>query len=332
MRFFSAATNPPRSIVRRLPFLVAAAVLTATTGTAIAVPRLLPSAAASTYALQGWATQGGGTSGGGSASPVTVTTAAALISNLQAGGARVIRVSGTITLSGMNKVAANKTIIGVGSGATITGGGLNVAGVSNVIIRNINFRDWDDDAVNVQYSTRVWIDHNSFSHGYDGAVDIKRASDYVTVSWNKFSNHDKVGLVGHSDDNGAEDRGKLRVTYYANWFDGTTQRHPRVRFGNPVHVFNNYYRGNSGYGVASTCDAGVYVERNYFESVPNTVVTQTGDSPQGNVKLLNNYLAGSGTPASRNASSVAAIPYSYTVDAAEKVKSIVTGGAGTGKI
>jgi len=309
-----------------------AAVLAATAATTVVVPGMLPQAAASTYALQGWATQGGGTSGGGSASPVTVTTASALISNMQAGGARVIRVSGTITLSGMNKVAADKTIIGVGSGASIVGGGLNVASVSNVIIRNINFRDWADDAVNVQYSSRVWIDHNSFSHGYDGAVDVKRASDYVTVSWNKFSNHDKVGLVGHSDDNGAEDRGKLRVTYYANWFDGTTQRHPRVRFGNPVHVFNNYYRGNSGYGVASTCNAGVYVERNYFESVKSTVVAQTGDSPEGNVKLLNNYLVGSGTPVSRNASSVAAIPYSYVVDAAENVKSLVTGGAGTGKI
>jgi len=309
-----------------------AAVLAATAATTVVVPGMLPQAAASTYALQGWATQGGGTSGGGSASPVTVTTASALISNMQAGGARVIRVSGTITLSGMNKVAADKTIIGVGSGASIVGGGLNVASVSNVIIRNLNFRDWADDAVNVQYSSRVWIDHNSFSHGYDGAVDVKRASDYVTVSWNKFSNHDKVGLVGHSDDNGAEDRGKLRVTYYANWFDGTTQRHPRVRFGNPVHVFNNYYRGNSGYGVASTCNAGVYVERNYFESVKSTVVAQTGDSPEGNVKLLNNYLVGSGTPVSRNASSVAAIPYSYVVDAAENVKSLVTGGAGTGKI
>ncbi|MFK4088266.1 polysaccharide lyase family 1 protein [Kribbella sp. NPDC020789] len=316
----------------RTSSLVLAAVLTATAGTTIVAPQLLPPAAASTYALQGWATQGGGTTGGGSAAAVTVTTAAALLSNMQASGARVIRVSGTITLSGMNKVAANKTIIGVGSGATIVGGGLNVASVSNVIIRNLNFRDWADDAVNVQYSTRVWIDHNSFSHGYDGAVDVKRASDYVTVSWNKFFNHDKVGLVGHSDDNGAEDRGKLRVTYYANWFDGTTQRHPRVRFGNPVHVFNNYYRGNSGYGVASTCDAGVYVERNYFESVANTVVSQTGDSPAGNVKLLNNYLVGSGTPISRNAASVAAIPYSYVVDAAESVKSIVTAGAGTGKI
>ena len=331
----SIFASPTRRKVLRLPFLAAATALTVVSAavvSTVAVPSSLPTASASTFALQGWATQGGGTTGGGSASPVTVTTASALISQMQSSGSKVIRVSGTINLSGMNKVAANKTIIGVGSGATITGGGLNVASVSNVIIRNINFRNWADDAINVQYSTRVWVDHNNFSAGYDGAVDVKRASDYVTVSWNKFFNHDKVGLIGHSDDNGGEDIGKLRVTYYANWFDGTTQRHPRVRFGNPVHVVNNYYRGNSGYGVASTCNAGVYVERNYFENVGSTVVTQTGDSPQGNVKLLNNWLANSGTPASRNSASVAAIPYSYVVDAAENVKSLVTSGAGTGKI
>jgi pectate lyase len=98
----------------------------------------------------------------------------------------------------------------------------------------------------VQYSTRVWIDHNTLSHGYDGAIDIKRASDYVTVSWNHVFNHDKDMLLGHSDDNGSEDIGHLRVTYHHNWFDGTVQRNPRVRFGNPVHVFNNYYCNTVG--------------------------------------------------------------------------------------
>ncbi|WP_117214035.1 pectate lyase family protein [Allorhizocola rhizosphaerae] len=311
--------------MKRLAVATAFTVLTAVLGYG-------SNASAATFNLEGWATQCGGTSGGGSASPVTVTTASALISNMQASGSRVIRVSGTIALSGMQRVAANKTIIGVGSTATITGGGLNIANVSNVIVRNINFRNWGDDAINVQYSTRVWIDHNNFSSGYDGAVDIKRASDCATVSWNRFFNHDKTALLGHDDGNGGEDIGKLRVTYHHNYFDGSNQRNPRVRFGNPVHVFNNYYRGNGGYGVASTCNAGVYVERNYFENVSNTVVTQTGSSPQGNVKLLNNYLVNSGTPASRNSGSVAGIPYSYTVDANSSVKSIVMSGAGTGKI
>lgn len=322
------STPPRRRIDRAAVALAASAALVAAGSVAVA-----PEASAYTFAIQGWATQGGGTTGGGSASPVTVTTQSALISNMQASGARVIRVSGTIALpSGMTKVASNKTIIGVGSGATITSGGINVSQVSNVIIRNINFRNWNDDAINVQYSTRVWIDHNNFSNGYDGAVDIKRASDYVTVSWNRVFSHDKSFLLGHSDDNGGEDRGKLRVTYHHNYFDGSNQRHPRVRFGNPVHVYNNYYRSTGGYGVASTEGAGVFVQRNYFENVSKPAVPVTGDSSEGNLKLDGNHLVGSGTPVSRNPGSVAAIPYSFSLDPAANVKSIVTANAGTGKI
>ena len=309
-----------------------ASLLAVATATAMAASLLssMPSASAASFNLEGWGTQGGGTSGGGSASPVTVTSASALISNMQASGSRVIRVSGSIALSDMEKVAANKTIIGVGSGATITGGGLNVASVSNVIIRNINFRDWSDDAINVQYSTRVWIDHNNFSNGYDGAVDIKRSSDYITVSWNHVFNHDKNMLLGHSDDNASEDVGHLRVSYHHNWFDGSNQRNPRVRFGNPVHVYNNYYNSNGGYGVASTCNAGVLVEGNYFENVDDPYHRGEASSPVGGLVARNNYMVNSGS--GQTGGSVASIPYSYSLDSASSVKSIVTGGAGTGRI
>lgn len=51
-------------------------------------------------------------------------------------------------------------------------------------------------------------------------------------------------LLGHSDDNAEQDTGHLRVTYHHNFFDGSDTRHPRVRFGNPVHVFNAYCAGN----------------------------------------------------------------------------------------
>lgn len=308
-------------------WLTAAVGIIAVTGSVLVSA---PNALAASFNQQGWATQGGGTSGGGNAAPVTVTTASALISNMQASGSRVIRVSGTISLSGMQKVAANKTIIGAGSTATITGGGLNVSRVSNVIIRNLNIKNSSDDGINVEYSTRVWIDHNSFNNEYDGAVDIKRASDYVTVSWNRFFSHNKVALLGHSDDNGAEDTGKLRVTYHNNYFDGTNQRHPRVRFGNPVHVFNNYYRGIGSYGVASTCGAGVLVEGNYFENVSDPFHRGEGSSPVGSLVARNNYFVNSGS--GQTGGSVASIPYSYTLDAASGVKSIVTSGAGTGKI
>ena len=159
--------------------------------------------------------------------------------------------------------------------------GLNIKNAKNVIVRNLTFDDWDDDAINVETSTNVWIDRNTFFTGYDGSVDTKRASDYVTISWNHFDGQDKNSLVGHSDDNGSQDRGKLRVTYHHNWFDGTNQRNPRVRFGNPVHVFNNLYSSVGSYGVASTMEAGVLVEGNYFENTDDTFHLGEGSSPAG---------------------------------------------------
>ncbi|WP_188194165.1 pectate lyase family protein [Nonomuraea sp. SYSU D8015] len=287
-----------------------------------------PSASARNH-LEGWATQGGGTTGGGSTPPVTVNSSSALSSALSSGSAAVIRVSGTISCSGMLRVTSNKSVIG-NSGAAIVGCGFNVSNASNVIIRNLTFRNWNDDAINIQYSTRVWVDHNSFSNGYDGAVDVKRASDYVTVSWNRFSSHDKAMLLGHSDSNGSEDRGRLRVSYHHNWFDGTNQRHPRVRFGNPVHVYNNFYANIGSYGVASTQEAGVLVEGNYFENVRDPFHRGEGSSPAGSLVARNNHFVNSGSGGTGG--SVASIPYSYTLDTPSNVKSIVTSGAGAGRI
>ncbi|MBB2940761.1 pectate lyase [Actinoplanes lutulentus] len=275
----------------------------------------------------GW---GAGTTGGAGGSTTTVTTASALDSALQATDARIIKISGTIALTGMHRVASNKTIQGVGSSSGLSGGGLTLSGVSNVIIQNLNFTGSSDDAVNIQDgSHHVWVDHNTFSSAYDGLVDIRLASDYVTVSWNITRSHDKTMLLGSADDN-TGDRGKLRVSYHHNWFDGTNQRHPRVRFGNPVHVYNNYYDGVTSYGVASTTEAGVLVEGNYFENVSRPTTLAQGTSPNGNLVQRNNHFVNSGTPATNG--TVNAIPYSYTLDTASAVKSIVTAGAGTGKL
>ena len=275
--------------------------------------------------LVGWASQNGGTTGGGSASATTVTSSSALVSAASGTGAAVVRVSGTISCSGMLAIGSNKTILGA-SGAKIVGCGLNIKNAKNVIVRNLTFDDWDDDAINVETSTNVWIDRNTFFTGYDGSVDTKRASDYVTISWNHFDGQDKNSLVGHSDDNGSQDRGKLRVTYHHNWFDGTNQRNPRVRFGNPVHVFNNLYSSVGSYGVASTMEAGVLVEGNYFENTDDTFHLGEGSSPAGSLVARNNHFVGSS--AGQTGGSVKSIPYSYTLDTASSVKSIVSSGAG----
>lgn len=319
------AATPAKPRRRAWKFAAVGSVLTVGLGTAFMLGQ--PAANAAESSPIGW---GAGTTGGAGGSTVTVTSASALDSALQSSSKMIIKVSGMISLSGMHKVASNKTVQGVGSSSGITGGGLNVASVSNVIIRNMVFKNSNDDAINVQYSTKVWIDHNDLSNAYDGLIDIKRASDYVTVSWNKTHDHDKTFLLGHSDDNASEDTGKLRVTYHHNWFAGTNQRHPRVRFGNPVHVYNNYYSSIGSYGVASTCSAGVLVEGNYFENTKDPFHLAEGSSPAGSLVARNNYFTGSGS--GQTGGSVKSISYSYTMDSASSVKSIVSSGAGVGKV
>jgi pectate lyase len=178
----------------------------------------------------------------------------------------------------------------------------------------------------------VWIDHNDFCCGYDGNVDIKRGSSYVTVSWNHTHNHTKNMLLGHDDGNAAQDVGYLKVTYHHNWFNNTPQRNPRVRFGEPVHIFNNYYLHNTDAGVACQANAGCLVEGNYFENTEETVTNHYA-GPTGRCVARNNVLVGESNPADCSGSvQEASAYYSYTLDNAGDVKSIVMAGAGTGKI
>ena len=106
---------------------------------------------------------------------------------------------------------------------------------------------------------------------HDGELDITNASDLVTVSWNRFQNHDKTMLIGSSDTGttATGDRGKLRVTLHHNLFDNLGQRAPRVRFGQ-VHVYNNLYKivntPNYGYSWGVGIESQIYAENNYFKT------------------------------------------------------------------
>jgi pectate lyase len=276
-----------------------------------------------------------GTTGGAGGPTVTATTSEQLLDYIDTVGPLVIRVQGTINITSKQGVRPNKTIVGVGRSAVINGGGLDFYRSSNVIVRNIKFTNAEDDAVNVgQNSHHIWIDHNEFVSPADGAIDIVRGAEYVTVSWNWFNRTDKTMLIGHSDGNAGQDTGRLKVTIHHNYFDGSEQRHPRVRFGEPVHVFNNYYRGNALYGVASTMNAGVMVEGNYFETVPHPCYSASGyaDSGPGRLVQRNNIFVGSG-PCETNGN--VAEPrgyYAYTLDPPANVPAIVRAGAGIGKI
>ncbi len=283
------------------------------------------------FALTGFATVNYEISGGIGGDTVTVSGYSQLTSYTSANEPYIIKIEGTITGSGMIGINGNKTIVGIGQSALISGFGFNISGVSNVIVRNLSFTNAEDDAVNVQTSEYVWIDHCNFSNAYDGCVDIKRGASYITVSWNKFSDHVKTCLLGHSNDNGSQDIGKLKVTYHHNWFNGTDQRHPRVRFGE-CHVFNNYYNDIGTYGIASTCEAQVLVESNYFKNVEYPAVTGGLGitSPPGYINNRNNCFENSGTPTESGSVFDPKNYYEYKPDSAADIDSIVTAYAGAG--
>ncbi|WP_314395994.1 pectate lyase [Leptotrichia shahii] len=195
-------------------------------------------------------------------------------------------------------VPANTSIIGI-ENAKLKGVDL-VIDSDNVIIRNIMFESpydyfpsWDPkdgkegnwnsqyDSISIKGGTHIWIDHCHFQDGSetvekyfgrkyehrDGLVDITNQSDYITLSYNIFENHNKAILIGSSDSKVA-DEGKLNVTLHHNYFHNLVQRAPRVRFGK-VHVYNNYYQSdnkNSEYSYSYSLGVGknskIYAENN----------------------------------------------------------------------
>ncbi|TPQ15441.1 polysaccharide lyase family 1 protein [Streptomyces sporangiiformans] len=281
---------------------------------------------------------GAGTTGGGNATPVTVSTLAAFKAAVTTNAAKVVRVSGLITLSGQVDIGSNTTVLGVGSSSGFTGGGLRLKEVSNVVVRNLNISKplAPSDGITVQESTKVWIDHNSFSADrdhdkdyYDGLLDINHGSDFVTVSWNIFRDHFKGSLVGHSDNNAGEDTGHLRVTYHHNHFSNIYSRIPSLRFGTG-HFYDNYVAG-ADTAVHSRMGAQVLVENNVFRSTKVAVTTNRSSDVDGYAVLRGNDLGGAATEISQ-AGSFTSPPYSYSAEPASSVIASVTAGAGAGKI
>ena len=324
-------TRPPRTHTQRSA-LVTACVAALATVTVLAVPQ---SAGAADSAPVGF---GAGTTGGGSASAVTVSTLAAFKTAVTGSSAKVVRVNGLISLSGQVDIGSNTTVLGVGSSSGFTGGGLRLKKVSNVVIRNLNISKplAPADGVEVQASTKVWIDHNSFSADrshdkdyYDGLLDINHGSDNVTVSWNTFKEHFKGSLVGHSDNNASEDTGRLRVTYHHNRFSNVYSRIPSLRFGTG-HFYNNYVDGAET-ACHSRMGAQMLVENNVFRNTGVAVTTNRSSDVDGYANLRGNDLGGAATEISR-VGTFTTPPYGYTAESASTVVASVTSGAGTGKL
>ncbi|KAG0572041.1 hypothetical protein KC19_VG064500 [Ceratodon purpureus] len=179
----------------------------------------------------------------------------------------VFDVSGTVHVAKNIRVQSYKTIDGRGQRIKITNKGLQLKECEHVIICNLEFERGagpDADAIQLKSKSRhVWIDRCTLSDYDDGLIDVTRQSSFVTVSRCHFFNHNKTMLIG-ADPKHFEDR-CIRVTIHHCFYDGTRQRHPRVRFAK-VHLYNNYTRGWSVYAVCASVESQVLSQHCIYEA------------------------------------------------------------------
>ena len=303
---------------------------------------------------------GAATTGGGIATPVTVSTFADLKSNLTSAGAKVILVSGEITIPANNVISAiitNKSLIGLPGAKLInetqTSGGSGILnfkpGSSNVIIRNLIFvgpgaYDIDGrDNLTADGITNLWVDHCEFRDGQDGNLDIKGLSDNVTVSWTKFTylkpavpggsggsnDHRFSNLIGSSATDAPAD-GHYSVTFQnCYWGEGVKDRMPRARNAQ-LHILSSYYNtsvsGAKGIGLGGgTNNSTCYVENTNFQKVATVYSQATGDGGTVAINFVNSLKGVA------NVGTVPAPTYSTTkipVEDVEKFLTDATCGAG----
>jgi pectate lyase len=315
----------------------------------------------------GFATLNGGTTGGAAGQTVTATTYAQLKMYAESATAYVILVQGTISNGadgGVINVRSNKSIVGVGNNAFLNGVGLNISSYNNIIVQNLRisligvttrtdksgvYSSTGDegrpqilvnggDAIGIQGTSKnIWIDHcEIFAENpdtqtnidlYDGLVDIKNQTGFITISYSYFHDQHKGHLTGSSDTDLFADR---KITWHHNYYNKVKLRVPMYR-GAIGHFFNNYIVGAQD-ASEIRADSCVRIEKNYYEALHYSIYTSS-DSP-GNTQRIDNVEVMRTTRAYPT-DCTADIPYTYSnvlTSTTNDVKTLVPAGAGVGKI
>jgi pectate lyase len=298
-----------------------------------------------------------GTTGGAGGAVITVNNMNDLILNCNKTEPLIIQIEGPILITPKGRhvaVRSNKTIIGITPDAGLVEGGFSIgSNQKNIIFRNLTISDtylagdWDGkdqdwDGIQIKGTcSHIWIDRCTFLRQGDGAVDITNGASYITISYSKFGENNKASLIGSSDTDSHTD--KYKVTIHHTWFNETTQRNPRVRFGQ-VHLFNNYYYNMGGYGremgyaisngyaIGIGVSAQIYSEHNYFEQVVHPSQRYDNAEKPGFLIDIGSHFVSSGNMIIRSdgINWNPADHYQYTLDDAELVKEIVMAQAGAG--
>ncbi|RDI82068.1 Deoxyribonuclease [Venturia inaequalis] len=327
----------------------------------VALPPPRPQASQTSFGLVGYAKAGPGgfgeTTGGQGGKIFDVTNDKELQRAIKdkSSEKKIIYIHGTVALSKRFNIPSDTSVIGTGSGGILTSHGINVKNVTNVIIQNLKIsRILDNDGITIQNATRVWIDHNEFESDcctggpdvYDGQIDVVRATDFVTISWNYFHDHWKSSLVGNKDSLRQVDDGHLRVTYHHNYWKNEATRGPAGRFGHQ-HIFNNLYEDFLYQAIHSRSDNQVLVEANVFRGKCTEALSTYGlvipmdspnTSPEGdeeidgfaNLGAENDF--GSCKVNITKEGHFTSVPYQYSLTPLSEVEQAVRQGAGIGKL
>ncbi|KAH9940792.1 pectate lyase [Epithele typhae] len=294
---------------------------------ALAAPAVFKRASTSDVATVGYAAQAG-TTGGKGGSVTRVSSLSALTSAVSGDSKKIVIIDGTITGNTVVKVGSNTSLLGA-SGSALVGVGIRVLDESNIILRNLKVSKVlasAGDAIGIQASSKVWVDHCELSSDrdhdkdyYDGLLDVTHGSTGITVTYTYLHDHWKASLVGHSDSNGSEDAA-LQVTYALNRWVNLNSRTPSFRFGHG-HIFNNVFDNNSD-GINTRDGAQLLVQNNVWTGTSKPLYSTDG----GYAVASGNDFGGASNSAPTG--SFTSAPYSYSMISASSVRSAVVGSAG----
>lgn len=252
------------------------------------------------------------------------------------------------------------TILGAnGSSANF---GIVVNKSSNVIVRNMKIgalagASNDADMLRIDSGTNVWVDHNELfavnneckgspdgDLTFESAIDIKKDSHNITVSYNVIRDSKKVGLDGSSSSDIA---GGREITFHHNIYRNVNARLPLQR-GGWTHMYNNLYDGITDSGINVRQKGYALIESNWFQNAKNPVTCRYDSSNCGYWDLRNNNVRNPGDFATYNitwssggtidatnwtttAPFPISIPYSYSPVTPQCVKDKLASYAGVGK-
>lgn len=240
-----------------------------------------------------------------------------------------------------------------------------------------------DDALSLNAATHVWVDHcefqshltpqdlngNAITSGnyyfdssktseekwkkdfYDGLLDIKNGSTWITISNCYFHDHYKACLCSSGDSapnknttTGATDS-DMRITFVNNYWKNINARQPLFRWGK-AHIFNSYFISesncsemyNSNSNVQSTginCRAGseIYIDYNTFENLKTPIGYYNDDDATSTGYWVNkDNTFTSCTNAVESSTTSYVPPYSWNPKSASEAKTYVQENAGVGKL